>query len=61
MLRRRRTERDKLAEIAALAEIDRRAEPAVDLVDESDPYGDDRLRLLFTCCHPALPLTGRWP
>jgi len=20
----------------------------------SDPFGDDRLRLIFTCCHPAL-------
>jgi RNA polymerase sigma-70 factor (ECF subfamily) len=23
------------------------------------PYDDDRLRLLFACCHPALPLAGR--
>ncbi len=21
-----------------------------------DPFGDDRLELIFTCCHPALPL-----
>jgi RNA polymerase sigma-70 factor, ECF subfamily len=27
-------------------------------VDESG-IGDDRLRLIFTCCHPALPLEGR--
>ncbi len=29
--------------------------------DESDESGieDDRLRLIFTCCHPALPLEGR--
>ncbi len=26
--------------------------------DESG-IGDDRLRLIFTCCHPALPLEGR--
>src|SRR5258706_1754720 len=31
---------------AAAADV---AEPAVDTVD------DDRLRLIFTCCHPALP------
>jgi RNA polymerase sigma-70 factor (ECF subfamily) len=23
------------------------------------PIADDRLRLIFTCCHPALPLDGR--
>jgi RNA polymerase sigma-70 factor (ECF subfamily) len=23
------------------------------------PIADDRLRLIFTCCHPALPLEGR--
>ncbi len=23
------------------------------------PINDDRLRLIFTCCHPALPLEGR--
>ena len=23
------------------------------------PIGDDRLRLIFTCCHPALPLDAR--
>lgn len=25
----------------------------------STPYDDDRLKLLFACCHPALPLAGR--
>jgi RNA polymerase sigma factor (sigma-70 family) len=25
----------------------------------SQPEADDRLRLLFTCCHPALPRTGQ--
>ena len=32
-------------------------EPDADAV--ADYYGDDRLRLLYTCCHPALPLPGR--
>ncbi|HLN17828.1 MAG TPA: RNA polymerase sigma factor [Acidimicrobiales bacterium] len=27
--------------------------------DETDQIEDDRLRLIFTCCHPALPLEGR--
>ncbi|MFI5039690.1 MAG: RNA polymerase sigma factor [Solirubrobacterales bacterium] len=26
---------------------------------EEDGIADDRLRLMFTCCHPALPLEGR--
>jgi RNA polymerase sigma-70 factor (ECF subfamily) len=30
-----------------------------DLVPEDDPVPDDRLRLMFTCCHPALPLEAR--
>jgi len=32
-----------------------------DVTADSDPSGieDDRLRLIFTCCHPALPLEGR--
>jgi RNA polymerase sigma-70 factor (ECF subfamily) len=27
--------------------------------DGTDAIEDDRLRLIFTCCHPALPLEGR--
>jgi RNA polymerase sigma-70 factor (ECF subfamily) len=27
--------------------------------DDGMPIADDRLRLVFTCCHPALPLDGR--
>ncbi len=27
--------------------------------DETDEIEDDRLRLIFTCCHPALPVEGR--
>jgi RNA polymerase sigma-70 factor (ECF subfamily) len=29
------------------------------MFDETDEIDDDRLRLIFTCCHPALPLEGR--
>jgi RNA polymerase sigma-70 factor (ECF subfamily) len=28
-------------------------------MDETGEIEDDRLRLIFTCCHPALPLEGR--
>jgi RNA polymerase sigma-70 factor (ECF subfamily) len=58
VLRRRRTEAGKLREVARMAELDLPGPHP-----EADPYGDvyrdDRLRLIFTCCHPALPLTGR--
>ena len=27
--------------------------------DAVSPIADDRLRLIFTCCHPALPMDGR--
>ena len=27
--------------------------------DEMSPIADDRLRLIFTCCHPALPLEAQ--
>src|SRR6202000_1856879 len=30
-----------------------------DLFGETEEIDDDRLRLIFTCCHPALPLEGR--
>jgi RNA polymerase sigma-70 factor, ECF subfamily len=39
------------------SETDEDAMPA--LFDETDEIEDDRLRLIFTCCHPALPLEGR--
>ncbi|MFJ3037130.1 RNA polymerase sigma factor [Streptomyces tendae] len=48
VLRRRRTEQAKLAERALL-----------DDAAQTDTDRDDRLSLIFTCCHPALPLDGR--
>jgi len=51
-LRRSAIESAKLREIAM--------EPAVpDEPGEATAVQDDRLRLIFTCCHPALPLEGR--
>ena len=43
------------AELAARIEAD--AEEGSDMDDEAIP--DDRLRLIFTCCHPALPGDGQ--
>ena len=48
-LRRERTLRDKTEALRALGELDG---------DDADPV-DDRLRLLFTCCHPALAPEAR--
>ncbi len=59
VLRRRRIETDKLREVTALAAIDRSADLGPDVDPYGGVFGDDRLRLLFTCCHPALPLAGR--
>ncbi|WP_328535791.1 RNA polymerase sigma factor [Streptomyces sp. NBC_00344] len=54
-LRRRSVESVKLRELAMDG---MRAGPAGVPADPSG-IGDDRLRLIFTCCHPALPLEAR--
>jgi RNA polymerase sigma-70 factor (ECF subfamily) len=51
-LRRAASGAAKLKEVAAVAG------PSDPERDESG-IGDDRLRLIFTCCHPALPLEAR--
>ena len=59
-LRRRRRLRDKTEELARDAVIEAELvaiEPAPGEGDMEIP--DDRLRLIFTCCHPALPMDGR--
>src|SRR5881628_2902524 len=48
---RRRARFDQLDESAAQAEL--ATEDSAAWADE-DSVGDDRLRLIFTCCHPAL-------
>jgi RNA polymerase sigma-70 factor, ECF subfamily len=53
VLRRRRTEGVKLGEAAAMSELDAAGTAA------DQPVDDDRLRLLFTCCHPALSIESR--
>ncbi|PZS30611.1 MAG: RNA polymerase subunit sigma-24 [Pseudonocardiales bacterium] len=46
LLRRSASERSKLTEVAIMDEL-------------SEPPQDDRLRLIFTCCHPALDLPAQ--
>ncbi|SEG89111.1 RNA polymerase sigma-70 factor, ECF subfamily [Actinacidiphila yanglinensis] len=58
VLRRRTNEARKLREAARLEPVaDRVTEPAEAVLagQEPDAVPDDRLRLIFTCCHPALP------
>lgn len=50
-LKRRAIEAAKLREVAAM--------PGGDGGGDDSAVQDDRLRLMFTCCHPALPLEGR--
>ena len=56
VLRRRAVGAAKLREVAAMSPD----EPAVsDLEPDESGVADDRLRLMFTCCHPALSLEAR--
>jgi RNA polymerase sigma-70 factor (ECF subfamily) len=43
----------------ALPQPDTDEDAMPEACDETDGIEDDRLRLIFTCCHPALPLEGR--
>jgi RNA polymerase sigma-70 factor, ECF subfamily len=51
-LKRTKIEAEKLREVAAMP-------AALDDTGDESTVQDDRLRLIFTCCHPALPLEGR--
>src|ERR1700757_5007384 len=53
VLRRKAVGAAKLREVAAMS-----YEPEPPAADDS-PVPDDRLRLIFTCCHPALALEAR--
>src|SRR4051794_19376315 len=56
VMRRAGTERTKLAEVAAWQELEEQGEePTM----SHGVLGDDRLRLVFTSCHPALPGEAR--
>jgi RNA polymerase sigma-70 factor (ECF subfamily) len=61
-LRRRGVEVEKVREWMAMEEFSGRADgprdPA-DVVADDEPAWDDRLRLVFTCAHPALSMDAR--
>lgn len=53
-LRRRTRLTEKLQSLAESGQIATVQMPDAQLPDDSGDIGDDRLRLIFTCCHPAL-------
>ena len=55
-LRRDRSQADRAAQLAALARLDEQEHPAP---APDTAVTDDRLRLIFTCCHPALDPAAR--
>ncbi|ETK37872.1 RNA polymerase subunit sigma-24 [Microbispora sp. ATCC PTA-5024] len=59
-LRRNAVGAAKLREVALMDRADdQNPLPAYGESPEDDGVGDDRLRLIFTCCHPALPFEAR--
>ena len=56
VIRRAGTERTKLAELGVQQELDEQVEEAA---VHHGAVSDDRLRLVFTCCHPALSMEAR--
>jgi RNA polymerase sigma-70 factor (ECF subfamily) len=55
-LRRDRSITDRAERLAELTRLDAQEEPSM---DAESTIVDDRLRLIFTCCHPALELSAR--
>ncbi|HEV3284982.1 MAG TPA: sigma-70 family RNA polymerase sigma factor [Solirubrobacteraceae bacterium] len=55
-LRRNRSLSDRAERLAGLLRLDAQEHTAM---SEDGAIGDDRLRLIFTCCHPALELPAR--
>jgi RNA polymerase sigma-70 factor (ECF subfamily) len=56
-LRRERAFSDRLPTLHTLMELDHEDDQG--LPDEASALQDDRLRLVFTCCHPALSMEAR--
>ncbi|WP_235835576.1 MULTISPECIES: RNA polymerase sigma factor [Arthrobacter] len=54
-LRSAASEKRALSELAILSELEELPEEP----DGGPTLDDDRLRLIYTCCHPALPMEGR--
>jgi RNA polymerase sigma-70 factor (ECF subfamily) len=55
-LRRNRSVVDRAERLAELTRLDEQEEPSM---DDETMIVDDRLRLIFTCCHPALEMPAR--
>jgi RNA polymerase sigma-70 factor, ECF subfamily len=55
-LRRNRSSANRAARLAELARLDEQEHPTT---SEASMIADDRLRLIFTCCHPALDPSAR--
>jgi RNA polymerase sigma-70 factor, ECF subfamily len=55
-LRRSRSAADRAARLAELARLDEQEHATT---SEASMIADDRLRLIFTCCHPALDPSAR--
>ncbi|MGE7436801.1 RNA polymerase sigma factor [Kitasatospora sp. NPDC001175] len=58
-LRRERAIADRAARLAELARLDAQEHRPEHGADEGGEVVDDRLRLIFTCCHPALAMPAR--
>ncbi|MGE3267482.1 MAG: RNA polymerase sigma factor, partial [Chloroflexota bacterium] len=58
-LRRDATLAHKQAELQALTDLERQLAEGGEASEMSSTIPDDRLRLIFTCCHPALALEAR--
>jgi RNA polymerase sigma-70 factor (ECF subfamily) len=56
-LRRNRSVADRAERLAELTRLDTR--PEEPSMDDESAIVDDRLRLIFTCCHPALAMPAR--
>jgi RNA polymerase sigma-70 factor (ECF subfamily) len=57
--RRRLAEKTEVLRREATVEAELAALEPVDTGGDVSPIADDRLRLIFTCCHPALPMDAR--
>ncbi len=57
--RRNKTALDKSPELQAMAELEQQAAEYEPDTDMAPAIEDERLRLIFTCCHPALPEPSR--
>ena len=58
-LRREASRDDHHAHAESIQGRDDLAHPGPDAETEEDVVGDERLRLMFTCCHPALALNAQ--